>query len=76
MASTEKAVETVTVKPQGKITATNVDEFRQELLALVESGSVDLLIDLADVDMIDSKGLAVFIVCQKKIGRASCRERV
>jgi anti-sigma B factor antagonist len=67
MVSTGKTVETTIVKPQGKITAANVNEFRQELLTLIESGSVNLLIDLADVDMIDSKGLAVFIVCHKTV---------
>jgi len=67
MESTGKTIEMTTVKPQGKITAANVNEFRQELLTLIESGSVNLVIDLAGVDMIDSKGLAVFIVCHKTV---------
>jgi len=57
----------VVVQAEGTITAANAEEFRQNLMELVESGSFDLTIDLNNVDMIDSKGLAVFIVCHKTV---------
>ena len=67
MIYTENNSDTVIVQPNGKITAANVDEFRQELLKHVESGVTDLTINLNNVDIIDSKGLAVFVVCHKTI---------
>ncbi|MBI9017179.1 MAG: STAS domain-containing protein [Phycisphaerae bacterium] len=57
----------IELNPDGKITAANADEFRQELLELVESGILQITINLNNVDMIDSKGLAVFIVCHKTL---------
>ncbi len=46
----------------------NANEFRQELQELVESGTINMTIDLAGVEMIDSKGLAVFVVCHQTLG--------
>ncbi len=67
MLTTEKNDQSVIIKPQGKITAANVDEFRQDLLDIVSAGDVNLIIDLAGVEMIDSKGLAIFVVCHKTV---------
>lgn len=67
MSVTEKQENTVVVRPEGKITAVNAEDFRHELQGLVNAGAVDLTIDLSNVDMVDSKGLAVFIVCHKTI---------
>lgn len=67
MSITEKQENTVVVRPEGKITAANADDFRRELQELVNAGAVNLTIDLSSVDMVDSKGLAVFIVCHKTI---------
>ncbi len=67
MSSTQTPAGNFVVKPEGKITAANADEFRKELLSVVENGHVDLTIDLSQVDMLDSKGLAVFIVCHKTV---------
>lgn len=67
MIQTEKQTDTMVVKPSGKITAANANEFRDSLHELFEAGHVDLTIDLVDVDMIDSKGLAVFIVCHQAL---------
>ncbi|MCD4670617.1 MAG: STAS domain-containing protein, partial [Actinomycetia bacterium] len=40
---------------------------RKELQSLIEGGQVNLAIDLADVGIIDSKGLAVFMMCHKSV---------
>ncbi len=63
----EKQQETTNVIPEGKITASNADEFRQQLLDLFKEGHHNLIINLNKVDMIDSKGLSVFIVCHKTL---------
>jgi anti-sigma B factor antagonist len=67
MVATEVKTDAVVVKPEGKITAANAEQFRKELLSNIESGHKNLVIDLGGVDMIDSKGLAVFIVCHKTL---------
>jgi anti-sigma B factor antagonist len=67
MFATEMKSEIMVIKPEGKITAANAEQFRQELLAIIESGRKNLAVDLNQVDMIDSKGLAVFIVCHKTL---------
>ncbi len=67
MIQTEKTGDTLMVRPQGVITAANADAFRKELQGLVEDGAINLTIDLADVEMIDSKGLAVFVVCHQTL---------
>ena len=67
MIETQKMESTTVVRPKGAITASNANELKQELQDLVESGAVDLTIDLAAVDMIDSKGLAVFVVCHQTL---------
>ncbi len=67
MLTAEKKDNAMWVRPSGKITAAGVDEFRKELLELVEGGETELVIDLNDVDILDSKGIAVFIVCHKSL---------
>ncbi|MHC5111141.1 MAG: STAS domain-containing protein [Planctomycetota bacterium] len=58
------------VKPEGKVTAANANELRKELQSLVSDGHVHLVIDLSHVDMIDSRGLSVFIVCHQSVSEA------
>ncbi len=67
MSSTETRDTVAVVRPAGRITALNADDFRKELQSLVDRGSIHLRIDLAGVDIIDSKGLAVFIVCHQTV---------
>jgi anti-sigma B factor antagonist len=64
---TNNVQEMVLICPEGKITAANADSFRQKLLELVQGGAKHITIDLQKIDMIDSKGLAVFIVCHKTL---------
>ncbi len=67
MIETQKTDNTTVVRPKGVITAANASDFKQNLHDLVESGATDLTIDLAEVDMIDSQGLAVFVVCHQTL---------
>jgi len=59
--------ETLVVIPDGDIVASVLDSFRAELSHLIEDGNVRLAIDLAHVSMIDSKGLAVLMLCHKTL---------
>ena len=67
MLETKTVDDKVVVRPEGRITASNAEQFRQDLLEIVESGSVHITIDLDKIDILDSKGLAVFIVCNKTV---------
>ena len=67
MIQTQKINDTIMVSPQGQLDASCAEEFRQDLLELVQSGENDITIDLKDVDIMDSKGLSVFIVCHKTL---------
>ena len=58
---------TATIRPKGKITAVNAEEFRKSLQSSIEGGIQNLTIDLAEIEMIDSKGLAVFIMCHQSL---------
>ncbi len=55
------------IAPTGSISAANVAEFRKQLQDAVDAGARNITIDLKDVDIIDSKGLAVFIVCHRTL---------
>ncbi len=67
MVETEQVCDALVVKPTRDIVASYVDEFRKELQVLVEQGHLQLVIDLGSVDMMDSKGLAVFMLCHKSL---------
>ena len=55
------------VRPSYDIVASHVEQFRKELQDFVTQGHIHLAIDLQDVKMIDSKGLAVFMLCHKSV---------
>lgn len=67
MFKTEKLNDKLIVKPQEPITSTNANQFRDELKQQMEAGEINLIIDLEEVDMIDSKGLSVFIICHQAL---------
>jgi anti-sigma B factor antagonist len=51
----------------GEVDASNADELRQSLADLVRQGNTRLLIDLTDVDFIDSTGLGVLLHTVKEL---------
>ena len=67
MIATQVTGDRMVVIPEGKITTANAQDFRKELLGLVEDGNTNLVIDLKNVDILDSQGLAVFIMCHKSV---------
>ncbi|MCK4660726.1 MAG: STAS domain-containing protein [Phycisphaerae bacterium] len=67
MLQTEQLDEMLVVKPDGDIVASALESFRKELQGLIEQGHVNLAIDLDGVGIIDSKGLAIFMLCHKSL---------
>ncbi len=49
------------IKPSQDVVASMVKGLREELLGLVKGGTRELVIDLSDVEMVDSMGLGTII---------------
>lgn len=57
------------IRPEGdRLTALGANAFRQEALALIDSGSTRIIIDLSDVRFVDSSGLGAIVGLLKKVG--------
>lgn len=56
-----------TVVPDHDLVASHAEAFKQQLRARVEEGHVNLVIDLGRVTIIDSKGLAVLMLCHRSV---------
>lgn len=67
MTQTTEAKKVEVVRPGYNIVASHVEQLRKELQDRVAQGHIHIAIDLADVNMIDSKGLAVFMLCHKSV---------
>jgi len=70
MTSATETRQTHTIRPDHDIVASHTEQFRAQLQDLVSQGHVHLVIDLSNVKMIDSKGLAVFMLCHKSVSAA------
>lgn len=57
----------VIVTPAQDVVASNVDELRALLLGYLEKSEHDLVVDLDQVEMIDSSGLGVLIAAQNSL---------
>lgn len=51
------------------IVASSFDEFRKELQKVLDKGIKELVIDLHHVEMVDSRGLALFMLCQNTLSQ-------
>ncbi|OGV55578.1 MAG: hypothetical protein A2017_14570 [Lentisphaerae bacterium GWF2_44_16] len=67
MSKIEKKGNEATVIPQADVVAAEVQNFRTELLNLVNNGIFQIKVDLEKVEMIDSSGIGVFISAQNSL---------
>ncbi|MCK4959789.1 MAG: STAS domain-containing protein [Planctomycetes bacterium] len=58
------------VVPQENIVCSTAGRFKNELLSLLENGVMDLVIDLSNVEMVDSDGLSAFIAAHRALNAA------
>lgn len=58
------------VKPGQDVVASLVPELRKELRALMEEGPKELVMDLSDVEMVDSVGIGVFIATHNSMSKS------
>lgn len=66
---TENGGQTI-ITPQENIVCSTAESFRDELLSLLEEGVMDLVIDISNVEMVDSDGLSAFIAAHKALKAA------
>ncbi len=67
MLATEVTNEALVIQPTVNLTATNAEDMRGELERVVSAEQGNVVIDLASVDMIDSKGLSVVLACYQTL---------
>ncbi|MBN1222452.1 MAG: STAS domain-containing protein [Candidatus Aminicenantes bacterium] len=59
----------IIIKPLGKrIDARVASEFKSDLITFVKNGNEKIVLDLSDVDFIDSSGLGVLVLVMRKLG--------
>ncbi|MCY4472905.1 MAG: STAS domain-containing protein [Kistimonas sp.] len=58
---------TVVEVTQARLDASLAQPFRDYLFELIEQGETDLVIDLSQVDFMDSSGLGVIVAALKKV---------
>ena len=67
--TTEYGNEIVVVRPGvERLTAVNAAEFKADVVALIEGGSSQLIVDFEDVTFMDSSALGALVGILKKIG--------
>jgi anti-sigma B factor antagonist len=70
MVKARKRTTKKTIKPNKDIIAPMAEDFRKKLLTLLEQGIVDLTIDLAGAETVDSVGLGVLIATHNSVEKA------
>lgn len=65
----EKEQNVLILKPtERRLDATSAEEFRDQLMEVVEEGNRRIVLDVSDVEFIDSTGLSVIIFARKSMG--------
>jgi anti-sigma B factor antagonist len=69
MIDRELREEVMVVRPQARrLDANRAPNFKKAMGELIDEGHIQLLIDLTEVDMVDSSGLGAIVSCLKKVG--------
>jgi len=73
----EEKVQNIRVlKPVGRIDASCSDQIKDKVLSLIDAGQTCLLIDLGEVDFIDSSGLGTLVSCLNSIKKAGGKLKI
>lgn len=57
----------------GQLNSRSAADVRLALHAAIDAGTGDLVVDLADVDLVDSTGLGLLLAAHRRAGRCSRR---
>lgn len=64
------------VKPGMDIVASMADDFKNELLSVINDSSAGVVIDLAGVEMVDSVGIGVIIAAHNTLSQSDRKLKV
>jgi len=64
------------IYPAGKIDISNAEEFKNQVVSLIEEGRVNICIDFTEVSGVDSSGVGKLLVSRKKINESGGRLRI
>lgn len=64
------------IKPGTDVVASMAEEFKSELLSVINDSSAEVVIDLADVEMVDSVGIGVIIAAHNTLNQAGRKLKV
>lgn len=67
MIEVEKTQEGAVIRPDYDIVASRVTELRDTIMEQVDSGENKIILDLANVSVVDSMGIGVIVACLKSI---------
>jgi anti-anti-sigma factor len=65
-----------TIKPDSDITASNAEEFRANLLRMIDSGAKEIVLDLGEVELIDSTGIGLIIATHNQLKQNSGKLKI
>jgi anti-sigma B factor antagonist len=68
---TEQRDGTIVVRLAGELDLYNADEIRSALTEAIDSGTARIVIDMSEVEFVDSTALGVLIEARSKLGRNS-----
>ena len=61
------------LRPIGRLDSDHAPSLEEALCAVIQRGDRSLLVDMAEVPYISSRGLRVFLVAAKQAAEAGCR---
>ncbi len=64
------------IKPGTDVVASMAEEFKNELLSIINDSSAEVVIDLDGVDMVDSVGIGVIIAAHNTLTQSDRKLRV
>jgi anti-anti-sigma factor len=77
IAIAEEIINEVTVlKLKGRLDATSAGDLKDRVKALTKAGQVSLVIDMADVDFVDSTGLGSLVGCLRSVNQLAGDMRI
>ena len=64
------------IKPGVDVVASMADEFKQELLSIIDTSRGDIILDFLDVGMVDSVGIGIIIATHNTLEKAARKLKI
>ena len=60
----------IMIKPEMNIVASMAEDFRVELVSVIDEGHTEVIIDLEGVEMVDSVGVGIFVAAYNTLAQS------